>query len=125
MATAEAVRLVQREHHLATDQTGIAERFSGNNGLERVPDRLLAKMDFARAGVPLLVGALATVPCEVEEIVERHSQSVVIGRVRYPAGRAARLRLSAYWHGEYVAIDRDDGFRSTSGSQLSLPGLRR
>ena len=35
----------------------------------------------AVSGVPLLVGALAAVDCEVEEIIERHSHGIVIGRV--------------------------------------------
>lgn len=92
---------------LAADQIDVAERFAGKGGL-RGAERF-AGADWRRhvTGVPLLVGALATLDCEVEEIIERHSHGIVIGRVVHVelAPQAAAL---AYWHGGYVPVDRDD-----------------
>ncbi len=34
-------------------------------------------------GVRLLTDALAALDCEVDDIIERHSHDIVIGRVRY------------------------------------------
>ena len=92
---------------LAADQIDVAERFAGKGGL-RGAERFVGA-DWRRhvTGVPLLVGALATLDCEVEEIIERHSHGIVIGRVVHVelAPQAAAL---AYWHGGYVPVDRDD-----------------
>jgi len=43
----------------------------------------------------------------VEEIVERHSHAIIIGRV-LDVEVSARSAALAYWHGQYVAIDRDE-----------------
>jgi flavin reductase (DIM6/NTAB) family NADH-FMN oxidoreductase RutF len=92
---------------LTSDQLDIAERFSGKNGLKG-RDRFVGGDWIARGPTaPLLVGAAAAIDCEVEDVIERHSHAIVIGRVR-------DLRLSkhesalAYWHGKYVAVDRDE-----------------
>src|SRR3982074_1610058 len=66
---------------LTSDQLEIAERFAGKGGLKG-GDRFAGAQWTTRAsGVPLLVGALAAIDCEVEHIVERHSHAIVIGRV--------------------------------------------
>ena len=110
---------------LSHDQTGIAERFSGKNGLKGA-ERFAGAEWISRgpAGVPLLVGALAAIACEVEEIVERHSHGIVIGRVRYlqvaPHGSAL-----AYWHGDYVAIDRDEDFVRLAEVSFPVQRLQR
>jgi flavin reductase (DIM6/NTAB) family NADH-FMN oxidoreductase RutF len=73
------------------------------------------------SGVPLLVGALAAIDCEVEETIERHSQTIIIGRV-LDVEVSARSAALAYWHGQYVAIDRDeDAIRL---AQVSVPVSR-
>jgi flavin reductase (DIM6/NTAB) family NADH-FMN oxidoreductase RutF len=92
---------------LAAGQRDIAERFSGKGGLKGAERFAGADWTVRGAGAPLLVGALAAIDCEVEEIIERHSHGIVIGRVRdvqlAPGGSAL-----AYWHGEYRAVERDD-----------------
>jgi flavin reductase (DIM6/NTAB) family NADH-FMN oxidoreductase RutF len=89
---------------LTSDQLDVAERFTGRDGLKGA-DRFAGAEWTARAsGVPLLVGALAAIDCEVEEIVERHSHA---GRV-LDVAVSARSAALAYWHGQYVAIDRDE-----------------
>ena len=71
--------------------------------------------------MPLLVGALAAIDCEIEEVFERHSHAIVIGRV-LDIQVSARTAALAYWQGEYVAIDRDeDAIRL---AEVSVPPLR-
>jgi flavin reductase (DIM6/NTAB) family NADH-FMN oxidoreductase RutF len=89
---------------LGADQQAIADRFSGKNG-EKGAERFAGAEWTTRAsGVPLLVGALAAIDCEVEEVIERHSHGIVIGRVvdifAAPPGNAL-----AYFHGRYISVD--------------------
>jgi flavin reductase (DIM6/NTAB) family NADH-FMN oxidoreductase RutF len=92
---------------LAAEQRDIAERFSGKGGLKGAERFAGAEWTARGSGAPLLVGALAAIDCEVEEIIERHSHGIVIGRVREVQLASAGSAL-AYWHGDYLAIDRDD-----------------
>src|ERR1700719_1643463 len=81
---------------LTADQLDVAERFAGKDGLKGA-DRFAGAEWVTRAsGVPLLVGALAAVDCEVEEIVERHSHAIVIGRV-LDLQVSKRTAALAYW----------------------------
>jgi len=106
---------------LTADQLDVAERFTGKGGLKGA-DRFTGAEWFTRAsGVPLLADALAAIDCEVEDIVERHSHAIVVGRVlemRSPTRTAAL----AYWQGQYVAIDQnEDAIRL---AEVSLPAPR-
>ncbi|UPJ43408.1 flavin reductase family protein [Bradyrhizobium sp. 40] len=92
---------------LAADQLDIAERFAGKGGLKGADRFAGARWMTAVSGVPLLVGALSAVDCEVEEIFERHSHGIVIGRVR-DVRNSTRNAALAYWHGQYVAVDQDE-----------------
>jgi flavin reductase (DIM6/NTAB) family NADH-FMN oxidoreductase RutF len=92
---------------LTADQLDIADRFSGKGGLKG-RDRFAGGEWITRAlSAPLLVGALAAVDCEVEEVIERHSHAIVIGRVR-DLILSKRESALGYWHGRYVAVDRDE-----------------
>jgi flavin reductase (DIM6/NTAB) family NADH-FMN oxidoreductase RutF len=92
---------------LAADQIAIAERFTGKGGLKGAERFAGLESITLASGVPLLAGALAAIDCEVEELIERHSHALLIGRVLdiRTSGRSAAL---AYWQGQYVAIDRDE-----------------
>ncbi|WP_027570430.1 flavin reductase family protein [Bradyrhizobium sp. URHA0013] len=92
---------------LAADQLDIAERFAGKGGIKGADRFAGARWVTAVSGVPLLVGALSAVDCEVEEIFERHSHGIVIGRVR-DVRNSTRNAALAYWHGQYVAVDQDE-----------------
>ena len=92
---------------LAADQLDIAERFAGKGGLKGADRFAGARWVTAVSGVPLLVGALSAVDCEVEEIIERHSHGIIIGRVR-DVRNSTRNAALAYWHGQYVAVDQDE-----------------
>jgi flavin reductase (DIM6/NTAB) family NADH-FMN oxidoreductase RutF len=106
---------------LTADQLDIAERFTGKDG-QKGAERFAGAQWMTRAsGVPLLVGALAAVDCEVEDIVERHSHAIVIGRV-LDMQVSSRTAALAYWHGQYVAIDQNED--AIKLAEVSLP-IRR
>jgi flavin reductase (DIM6/NTAB) family NADH-FMN oxidoreductase RutF len=103
---------------LTSDQIDIAERFTGRGGLKGA-DRFAGAHWMTRvSGVPLLVGALAAIDCEVEDIVERHSHAIVIGRV-LDVAVSARTAALAYWQGRYVAIDQDED--AAKLAEVSVP----
>jgi flavin reductase (DIM6/NTAB) family NADH-FMN oxidoreductase RutF len=103
---------------LTSDQIDIAERFTGKGGLKGA-DRFTRAQWITRAsGVPLLDGALAAIDCEVEDVIERHSHAIVIGRV-LDVAVSARTAALAYWQGRYVAIDQDDD--AVKLAEVSVP----
>jgi flavin reductase (DIM6/NTAB) family NADH-FMN oxidoreductase RutF len=103
---------------LTSDQIDIAERFTGKGGLKGADRFAGARWTTRASGVPLLVGALAAIDCEVEDIVERHSHAIVIGRV-LDVAVSARTAALAYWQGRYVAIDQDED--AAKLAEVSLP----
>ncbi|MGY4425467.1 flavin reductase family protein [Bradyrhizobium quebecense] len=103
---------------LTADQLDIAERFTGKGGLKGADRFTGAEWTTRATGAPLLVGALAAIDCEVEEVIERHSHAIVIGRV-LDVIASERTAALAYWHGEYVAIDRDED--AARLAEVSLP----
>jgi flavin reductase (DIM6/NTAB) family NADH-FMN oxidoreductase RutF len=103
---------------LAADQLDIAERFAGKGGLKGADRFAGARWVTAVSGVPLLVGALSAVDCEVEEIFERHSHGIIIGRVR-DVRNSTRNAALAYWHGQYVTVDQDED--AVRLADVSLP----
>jgi flavin reductase (DIM6/NTAB) family NADH-FMN oxidoreductase RutF len=106
---------------LNADQIDIAERFTGKGGLKGAERFAGAEWITGMSGVPLLVGALAAVDCEVEDIVERHSHAILIGRV-LDLKLSSRTAALAYWQGQYVAIDQnEDAIRL---AEVSLPAPR-
>lgn len=108
---------------LNADQLDVAERFAGRGGLKGADRFAGGQWVTGVSGVPLLVGALAAFDCEVEEIVERHSHGIVIGRVR-DIKNAARSAALAYWHGRYVAVDQDEDAVRLADVSVPARGLR-
>jgi flavin reductase (DIM6/NTAB) family NADH-FMN oxidoreductase RutF len=106
---------------LTADQLDVAERFAGKDGLKGA-DRFTGTQWTTRvSGVPLMTAALAAIDCEVEEIVERHSHAIVIGRV-LDLQLSPRTAALAYWQGQYVAIDQnEDAIRL---AEVCLPAPR-
>jgi len=107
---------------LTADQLDIAERFTGKDGTKGRDRFAGAVWTTARTGVPLLVDALVAVDCEVEEIIERHSHGIVIGRVRDLIISSGATAL-AYWHGDYVSIGRDEDVVTLA--EVGVPGAGR
>ena len=103
---------------LTSDQIDIAERFTGKGGLKGADRFARARWITRASGVPLLVGALAAIDCEVEDIVERHSHAIVIGRV-LDVAVSVRTAALAYWQGRYVAIDQDED--AAKLAEVSVP----
>jgi flavin reductase (DIM6/NTAB) family NADH-FMN oxidoreductase RutF len=90
---------------LGSDQQALADRFSNGRlkGRQRFEG---AAWTAGTSGVPLLTESLATVECQVEEIMERHSHAIIVGRL---LGMELSHRLSGliYWNGQYVEINHD------------------
>ena len=106
---------------LTSDQIDVAERFAGKDGLKGAERFAGAQWTTRASGVPLLVGALAAIDCEVEEVVERHSHAIVIGRV-LDVEVSERTAALAYWQGQYVALDQnEDALRL---AEVSVPARR-
>jgi flavin reductase (DIM6/NTAB) family NADH-FMN oxidoreductase RutF len=106
---------------LTSDQIDIAERFTGKGGLKGADRFAGARWTTRASGVPLLADALAAIDCEVEDVVERHSHAIVIGRV-LDVAVSARTAALAYWQGRYVAIDQDED--AVKLAEVSVPALR-
>jgi flavin reductase (DIM6/NTAB) family NADH-FMN oxidoreductase RutF len=110
---------------LNADQRDIAERFTGKDGLKGAERFAGAEWTARASGVPLLAGALAAIDCEVDDIVERHSHAIVIGRA-LAMKLSSRTAALAYWQGEYVAIDRnEDAIKLAEVSVPTPRALRR
>src|SRR5258708_2586884 len=106
---------------LTSDQIDTAERFTGKDGLKGAARFAGAEWTTRVSGVPLLVGALAAIECEVEDVVERHSHAIVIGRAR-DIRLSSRTAALAYWQGQYVAIDQnEDAIRVAEGRLPRAP----
>jgi flavin reductase (DIM6/NTAB) family NADH-FMN oxidoreductase RutF len=103
---------------LTSDQIDIAERFTGKDGLKGAERFAGARWTTRISGVPLLADALAVIDCEVEDMVERHSHAIVIGRV-LDVVVSTRTAALAYWQGQYVAIDQDED--AVKLAEVSLP----
>jgi flavin reductase (DIM6/NTAB) family NADH-FMN oxidoreductase RutF len=103
---------------LSAEQVDIAERFSGKEGLKGAERFGGAVWTERASGVRLLEGALAAIECEVEDIIERHSHAIIIGRVLHVELSPDDAAL-AYWHGDYVAIDRQEDMARLA--DVSLP----
>jgi len=103
---------------LTSDQIDIAERFTGKGGLKGAARFAGDDWTTRASGVPLLVGALAAIDCEVEDVVERHSHAIVIGRV-LDVAVSERTAALAYWQGRYVAIDQDED--AAKLAEVSVP----
>jgi flavin reductase (DIM6/NTAB) family NADH-FMN oxidoreductase RutF len=109
---------------LNADQLDIAERFTGRTGLKGADRFTGAEWITGASGVPLLVGALAALDCEVEDIVERHSHAIVIGRGR-DIKLSSRTAALAYWQGQYVAIDQNEDAIKLAEVSVPAPRARR
>ena len=106
---------------LNADQLDLAERFAGRGGVKGADRFAGAKWRTGLSGTPLLEGALAAIDCDVEEVFERHSHAIVIGRVLDV--RTSELSGALiYWQRQYVAVDRDEDIRKMA--EVSMPTLQ-
>ena len=103
---------------LSADQVEVAERFTGKHGLKGADRFAGAQWTTRTSGAPLLVGALAAIDCQADDIIERHSHAIVVGRV-LDMQISRRTAALAYWQGRYVAIDQDED--AAKLAEVSLP----
>lgn len=89
---------------LGASHQGVAERFSGFGGIKGPARYDGAEWETAVTGARLLKGAPAAFDCHLEEMIDRATHTILIGRVR-----AIRVTPGAgalvYWHGGYRAIE--------------------
>lgn len=84
---------------LAADQQAIADRFAGRGGIKGKARYDAAEWRVLETGALALDGALASIDCHVEEVVERHSHALIFGAVRaVVTGDGDAL---VYSHGRY------------------------
>jgi flavin reductase (DIM6/NTAB) family NADH-FMN oxidoreductase RutF len=107
---------------LNADQQQLADRFSNA--------RLKGKQRFegtawspGPSGVPLLGKSLAAVECQVEEIIERHSHGIIVGRL-LSMELSHRLSGLVYWNGQYVEIDHDTDWSLLADVSIPLAHVR-
>lgn len=91
---------------LSGDQASIADRFTGRDGSKGAERFVGSTWTKGAFGVPLLRNALVAIGCEVEELIERHSHVIALGRAVHLATAEGSAAL-AYWRGDYVAIERN------------------
>ena len=92
---------------LSADQIDIAHAFSGFGGLKGEARYAGAEWSTLDSGASVLEGALANIDAEIEEFIDRHSHSIVIGRVL--AARSARSGDAlTYWRGRYDPLIASD-----------------
>lgn len=106
---------------LSGDQADVAERFTGKDGRKAAERFAGSSWRTGPSGVPLLEGALVAIGCEVDEIIDRHSHAIVLGRVVHLATAEANAALG-YWRGDYVAIER--GSDLSRIADVGLPTVR-
>jgi flavin reductase (DIM6/NTAB) family NADH-FMN oxidoreductase RutF len=107
---------------LNADQQHLADRFSNA--------RLKGKQPFegttwspGSSGVPLLGNSLATAECQVEEIIERHSHGIIVGRL-LSTELYHRSSGLVYWSGQYVEIDHDTDWNLLAEVSIALAHVR-
>jgi flavin reductase (DIM6/NTAB) family NADH-FMN oxidoreductase RutF len=107
---------------LGADQQPVAVRFS--NGNLRGKQRFDGTPWFAApSGVPLLGSSVAALECQVEEIIERYSHGIIVGRI-LSMELSHRLSSLAYWNGQYVEIDRDTDWDLLAEVSIPLAYVR-
>jgi len=107
---------------LGSEQQALAERFSNGKlkGRQRFEGTAWSR---GTSGVPLLDKALATVECEVEEIIERHSHGIIVGRLLSMELSQGMSGL-VYWNGQYVEINHETDLDLLAEVSIPLAHVR-
>lgn len=82
----------------------LADRFAGRTGVSGAARFAGSEWMTLVTGAPLLRRALACVDCVVDEVLERHTHAIVIGRVEavHRGGAAPAL---VHWRGQFAQFD--------------------
>lgn len=89
---------------LGASHREVAERFSGFGGIKGAQRYDGAEWETSVTGARLLKGASAAFDCTVEEMIDRGTHSILIGRVRAVRTNSGTGAL-VYWNGAYRALD--------------------
>jgi flavin reductase (DIM6/NTAB) family NADH-FMN oxidoreductase RutF len=92
---------------LAASHRELAHRFAGLSGAEGAARYEGGHWIKLATGAPLLSDALAAFDCSTEEIIERHSHAIVIGRVEAVRRRIGGAAL-VYRRGDYDQLGWSD-----------------
>ncbi|MEO8882221.1 MAG: flavin reductase family protein [Devosia sp.] len=92
---------------LAHDHLHVADRFAGRGGAKGIQRYEGAQWQQLATGALALSGALVAIDCELEEALDRHSHTILIGRVKAIALRSEAEPL-LYWHGAYRLLSNLD-----------------
>lgn len=101
---ASAAPVIGRHRHfcvnvLAAHHRPLAERFAGKDGVKGAERYAGATWIRLATGALALDDALAAIDCEVDEMIERHSHTIVIGTVRALCVRGGEPLV--YGRGQY------------------------
>ncbi|WP_332119168.1 flavin reductase family protein [Azorhizobium caulinodans] len=88
---------------LAEGQRRVAETFAGMTGLHGAARFEGTPWSVMETGAPVIDDALVAFDCRLDEIIERHSHMIVLGRVQATrVDDAARPLL--YWHRDFRTL---------------------
>lgn len=88
---------------LGATQQHLAERFAGRSGVNGRERFDAGDWISLVSGAPVLANTLASIDCEVEEIIDRHTHSIVIGRVLAVRTEGGDDAL-AHWRGAFLPV---------------------
>lgn len=88
---------------LGAAHQAVAERFSGFGGVKGAARYDGAEWETAETGARLLKGAPAAFDCTIEEMIDRATHAIVIGRVCAIRGTPGAGAL-IYWNGGFRAL---------------------
>jgi flavin reductase (DIM6/NTAB) family NADH-FMN oxidoreductase RutF len=83
----------------------LADRFAGRTGVKGAARFAGAEWAPLVTGAPLLSDSLACMDCTVEEVLERHTHAIVIGRV-VAVRRGADAPTLIHWRGRFQQLGR-------------------
>lgn len=87
----------------ASPHEALVNRFAGRTGLKGSARFPGAHWMTLATGAPLLSDALACMDCTVEEVLERHTHAILIGRV-VAVRRAADTATLLHWRGRFQQL---------------------
>lgn len=89
---------------LGVDHRDVAERFAGRGGLKGGARYEGVEWTTLATGAPVLADAMVALDCEIEELLERHSHAIIIGRVRALRVNGSTNAL-VYWRAGFHSVE--------------------
>lgn len=88
---------------LGAAHQGVAERFSGFGGIKGPARYDGAEWETTTSGARLLIGAPTAFACTVEEMIDRATHSIIIGRI-HNIRTCENAGALIYWNGHYRSL---------------------